>query len=163
MRPALKTKSGFTLIELLVVMTIIAMLLGLSMVAFAGSRAVSRDSKRKADLQQAASALEVFRSDVGAYPASFTPSSGLCCPSNCSSNVYLQSGAVNDPSSPTYTYKYAPDTANLKGCGGANNTGTAKYSLCARLESSSPGATNPACTAAGACGGAACNYEIKSP
>ena len=42
--------------------------------AFNSSRAVARDGRRKADLEATRSALELYRSDVGAYPASL----GLC-------------------------------------------------------------------------------------
>lgn len=66
--PNLKSK-GFTLVELLVVMTIIAILAGLGLVSYQGARKSARDGKRKADLEQIRSALEMYRADNGTYPA----------------------------------------------------------------------------------------------
>jgi len=63
-----KHQLGFTLIELLVVMTIIAILLGLSLVSFQGARKTARDGKRKVDLEEIRSALEMCRTDTGSYP-----------------------------------------------------------------------------------------------
>lgn len=62
-------KNGFTLIELLVAMTIVAILMGIALVSFQGARKSSRDGRRKADLEQIRSALEMYRADIGSYPA----------------------------------------------------------------------------------------------
>lgn len=62
-------KSGFTLIELLVVIVIIAILATLLTVNFIGVRQRGRDAKRKSDLKQIQTALELYRSDNGLYPA----------------------------------------------------------------------------------------------
>lgn len=61
-------KAGFTLIELLVAMTIVAMLLGIALVSYQGARKSARDGKRKTDLEQVRSALEMYRTDKGYYP-----------------------------------------------------------------------------------------------
>lgn len=63
-------KNGFTLIELLVVISIIGILSALLMSNFIGVRQRARDAQRKSDLRQIQSALELYRSDVGSYPAS---------------------------------------------------------------------------------------------
>lgn len=62
-------KRGFTLIEILVVIALIGVLAGLMIVAFQGTRRSSRDGKRKADLEQIRSALEMYKADKGSYPA----------------------------------------------------------------------------------------------
>jgi len=62
------TNYGFSLIELLVAMTVIAIIMGLALVSFQGSKASARDAKRKNDLEQIRSALEVYRVDTGEYP-----------------------------------------------------------------------------------------------
>ena len=61
---------GFTLIELLIVIAIIGVLATLLMVNFVGVRQRARDAQRKSDLRQIQSALEIWRSDNGSYPAS---------------------------------------------------------------------------------------------
>ena len=59
---------GFTLIEVLVAMTIVAVLMGLALVSYQGARKSARDGRRKADLEQVRSALEMCRADTGSYP-----------------------------------------------------------------------------------------------
>jgi len=61
-------KTGFTLIELLVSLTIMAIIMGLALVAFQGSRKTARDARRKTDLEEIRSALEMYRADKGQYP-----------------------------------------------------------------------------------------------
>jgi len=62
-------KKGFTLIELLVVVAIIGLLSTLAVVALGQAREKARDSKRLADLKQLQTALELYYTDNGAYPA----------------------------------------------------------------------------------------------
>ena len=61
-------QKGFTLIELLVAMTVAAVLMGLALVSYQSARKSARDAKRKSDLEQIRSALEMYRSDNGKYP-----------------------------------------------------------------------------------------------
>jgi len=63
-----KFLKGFTLVELLITMTVIGVLTSLALVSYQGSRKTARDAKRKADLEQIRSALEMYRTDNGAYP-----------------------------------------------------------------------------------------------
>ncbi len=60
---------GFTLIELLIVIAIIGILSTLLMANFIGVRQRARDAQRKSDIRQMQSALELYRSDTGQYPA----------------------------------------------------------------------------------------------
>lgn len=143
----MKKKKGFTLIEVLVVILIVAILSSLSMVAFAGARKTSRDQKRKADLEQIRSAVEIYRSDCLTYPASL-PSAGSsltgCPPGN--ETTYLSS-VPSDPG--TYSYRY-------------NFLGANSYCLCAYLEVAGSGTS---CECGGDCGsgGVACNYFVTNP
>jgi len=61
---------GFTMIELLIVIVILAILTTIGLGSFASSQIKSRDSRRKADLQNIAKALEVYYNDKGEYPIS---------------------------------------------------------------------------------------------
>jgi type II secretion system protein G len=61
---------GFTLLEVLVSATIIAVLTTIGVVAYSSVNKRSRDVKRKSDLEQVRSALEMYRSDYGEYPDS---------------------------------------------------------------------------------------------
>ncbi len=132
-----KTRRGFTLIELLVAMTIVAVLMGISLVSYQGARKSSRDGKRKADLEQIRSALEMCRADDGSYPlGSLSSGSSI----TCGDKVYMT--IPNDPlSDRTYVY-----------------TGTANsYTLCAALEN---GETTV--TGCGSCT-VECNYKVINP
>lgn len=130
----MKTKnSGFTLIELLTVMTIIAVLVGLALVSFQGTRKTARDGKRKADLEQIRSALEMYRADnptIGYPPNLNALSSYITIPS--------------DPLLPGRNYSYNP-------------VSTSKYNLCAALEASSGMVTD-----CGLCG-VTCNWKVTNP
>jgi general secretion pathway protein G len=133
-------KKGFTLIELLVAMTVIAVLTGMALVSFQGSRQSARDAKRKADLEQIRSALEMCRSDTNAYPATIpVPTGNLCYP-------YLGSKPSDPKSGQTYYYS------------GSNNA----YTLCAALEiggiAGSCGTNN-----CGTVGTVTCNYIVRNP
>lgn len=129
-----KKNFGFTLIELLVAMTIVAILTGLALVSMEGAKKASRDSKRKTDLEQIRSALEMYRADIGNYPGALGPLSP----------TYMPETPV-DPIASTYSYFYT----------GATNT----YRLCARLEAGGGTDCNDkACGTAGTC-----NYEVNNP
>lgn len=67
------SKKGFTLIEILVATTIIGIILSLSLVSLEGSKKASRDSQRKANLEQIRSALEMYKADKGYYPLQADP------------------------------------------------------------------------------------------
>ncbi len=72
----MKNKKGFTLVELLVAMTIFAVISSIALVSFRSSRISGRDSKRKVDLEQIRSALEMYRADSGSYPNALSDLSG---------------------------------------------------------------------------------------
>ena len=130
-------KKGFTLIELLVAMTIIAVLAGLALVSFQGARKTARDGKRKADLEQIRSGLEMCRNDSGSYVVGTSlPGSGSC------------SGYLSPlPTDPISTRLYAYSSAD-----------GITYTLCAALEIG--GGSVSGC---GDCGDSACNYKVSPP
>jgi general secretion pathway protein G len=140
---------AFTLIELLVVISIMGILLALSVFGMQQARQASRDGRRKADLEQIRSALEMFKSDCNKYyigsalPSSLvgnTSYSSTCLPAN----IYISQVPV-DPLPSTNRYSYSSD-------------GTT-YVLCAALEQ----ASSMDVSGCGSCGDTACNYKVKNP
>lgn len=139
-----KSAKGFTLIELLVAMTIVAILSGLALVSLEGARKGSRDSKRKTDLEQIRSALEMCRADSGSYPSG----------SKYSNDTITCGVAPN-----TYTYQIPADPISTNHRYVYNQISASSYRLCASLETGG-GATS--CTVN--CGTAGtCNYEVNNP
>ena len=61
-------KKGFTLMELLVVISVIAILIAVGITSYASINKRSRDARRKSDIEQVRSALELYRSAKGYYP-----------------------------------------------------------------------------------------------
>lgn len=135
--------AGFSMVELLVVMAIAAVIIGLSLVSVGGARRAARDGKRKTDLEQIRSALEMCRADSGSYPAGTLVSGGAI---TCGSTTYMTIPA--DPIPDSYRYYYAQITGS-------------SYRLCALLEAGG-GATSCGnnCNTAGT---AACTYEVNNP
>lgn len=100
-----KQKRGFTLMELLITMGIIVLLMGVGVVSYSQTNKKARDSKRKADIESIRSALELYRTDQGQYPALTVDGS------NCITSTSITSGAItylaNLPTDPTTNcYKY---------------------------------------------------------
>ena len=63
-----RTNRGFTLIELLVVIAIIGILSSVVLSSLNSARGKARDAKRKSELKQLQTALELYYSDNSAYP-----------------------------------------------------------------------------------------------
>lgn len=61
-------QKGFTLIELLVVITIIGLLASVVLVAINSAQSKARDVKRKADLKELSTALELYYHTNNSYP-----------------------------------------------------------------------------------------------
>ncbi len=85
----LHTSPGFTLVELLVSIAIIGILSSIVIVNLSGFRERGRDTQRKSDLLQIQTALELYRADQAAYPATNAfPNCGASLSSGTS--VYMQ-------------------------------------------------------------------------
>lgn len=142
-----KIYQGFTLIELLVVITIIGILMAVSVFGLIGARESARDAKRKTELEQIRSGVEVYKSDCNVYPSSLgTRLVGSGSPSTCpSTNVYIATTPV-DPLSPARAYSYY-----------SNGT---TYEICASLEG---GSGSVSCGGSSSCGSSACNYKVTNP
>ncbi|MBI4029220.1 MAG: prepilin-type N-terminal cleavage/methylation domain-containing protein [Candidatus Blackburnbacteria bacterium] len=137
---------GFTLIEVLVVIAIIGILIALSAVAYQSARQAGRDTKRKGDLYEIRSALEIYRNDCGQYPSTLSFGSSLSGVGTCAGNTYL-STVPNDPLySSGRQYRYS----------GSNNT----YELCASAEQ---GTGTQTCGGSSVCGNSTCNLKVTNP
>lgn len=64
----MKYSKGFTLIELLVVISVIGLLASVILISLNSARAKARDTRRKADIRQMATALELYFDQFGYYP-----------------------------------------------------------------------------------------------
>jgi len=141
-----KLENGFTLVELLVVLSIIILLSALGITSYRSAHRSARNGKRKSDLEQIRSALEMYRDDNDVYPAADDSSDN-----DWSTMITaLESGNYFDtpPTDPSsYSYYYNTETAD----------GYA-YTLCAYLE----GETG-SCTGDPDCGGETCNYQVNNP
>jgi prepilin-type N-terminal cleavage/methylation domain-containing protein len=115
-----KYKRGFTLIELVIVVSVIAVLSGVSIFAMREARTSGRDAKRRADLAQIASSLELYKADCNFYPntvpavnAPLTGASSFgCTVATAATNIYIQA-MPGDPDGSAYAYTVAPS-----GCSG---------------------------------------------
>lgn len=123
-------RQGFTLIEILIAVAIIGILTAIGIVSYASVNKRARDAKRFGDIEQIRSALEMYRSDIGYYPAVNT--SGFDVAVNLSTEltttaIYLPS-IPTDPQPAAHAYRYmatAQDSLSLNYYG---------YCLCTYLE-----------------------------
>lgn len=161
MKQARMTHQGFTLLELLVTATMIAVLTVIGIVSYSSVNKRSRDVKRKSDVEQIRSALEMFRSDNGYYPENGSGNWVNATSLEISAGpalvpTYLPS-IPTDPqaqSSPPKAYYYKAE--NLQAL---NYYG---YCICACLESS-PCTTVISNTCNAGDVTANCNYYSKNP
>lgn len=128
-----KNYFSFTLIEILVVTTIISLLLSGGLIYYSQLVKQGRDNRRRTDLEQIRSALEMYRSENNAYPAYSGDCAGLL--------IYITPYIARVPDDPKPTpYSYF--------CNITNTT----YTISAYLETSS-----------GSCGsgcGTTCTYSV---
>ncbi len=139
-------RKGFTLIELLVTMMIIGVLVSITTFGVRQAQQSTRDSRRKADLEDIALGLELYRAECNRYPATLgTSLTGGGSPATCTGSYIA--GVPVDPQ-PSRSYAYS-----------TNGPGTI-VTLCAALEQP----PNPAVSTSG-CGscGTACNWRITRP
>lgn len=95
---------AFTLLEILVVISIIGILIAAGATSYSTMGKISRDSRRKADLEQIRSALEMYRSNStsSSYPST-TDTLSILWTVPPGIVKYLET-AITDPKG--YSYKY---------------------------------------------------------
>jgi len=133
---------AFTLIELLVVISIIGILISISLFGIGNARKSSRDAKRKSDLETIRSALEMYKADVGGYPAN-APDPGH--PLQYQDNEYLASWP-EDPL-PARSYAYYSNQVT--------------YTVCAALETDTR--LEAKCTDMNCGEDVTCSYAVENP
>lgn len=101
---------GFTFVELLVVITIIAVLTGAAAVSFTGTSRRSRDARRKLDVENIRSALELCRSENGGYPLA------VYNDVVCGTETYLTDTPKDPKTEENYVYTRVSDTSYTISC-----------------------------------------------
>jgi prepilin-type N-terminal cleavage/methylation domain-containing protein len=154
----LAARRGFTIVELLIVVVVIGILASISIVAYTGAQAQSRDTQRKADVTRIADALSLYATDNGnnfleggsgcasggngngwfSYSGGTYPKSLSDCLKDAG---YLKGGAQdpvtgpNGTSTPSAGYAYMKYTCTISG---------EKHTyIYAKLETGPNGSTNP--------------------
>lgn len=149
-------KSGFTLIELLVVISIIAILAAVSAASYSTAQKKARDTKRKSDIEQIRTALEMYRADNGGYPSgagggvtvTIDSCSGSCVLLGLTSGNYMKT-LPKDPKTGTYYYYYTTNAV----------APAPSYCLYATLEAAASTSFSTGCATLGS----GDNYSITNP
>jgi prepilin-type N-terminal cleavage/methylation domain-containing protein len=87
-----RREEGFTLIELLVVISIIGLLSSIMLVAVNNARSKARDARRKGDMRQVVTMLEMYMEKYGKYPTPITP--------NCRADGWCVDSSPQDGKNP---------------------------------------------------------------
>lgn len=124
-------RKAFTILELLIVIGIISMLVTLGVNIYSSVQKNSRDARRKADLEQIAAALELYRSNNNSYPSTLSMTAG--CSNNGAISTYLTT-IPEDPLCQIYKYYYTALPAN---CSEVSSPYCTNYTLASQLESTS--------------------------
>lgn len=156
--------AGFTLIELLIVIVILGILATIGLTFFTSAQMRGRDTKRKNDLKQVATALELYYSDYSVYPTASVDGKINGCPSttptSCSwdgktseftdgKTMYMKMVPADPSSSNGYYYRTVT----------VDSVANQGYQLFAALENSQD---QSRISTAYSCGANTCNFSITS-
>jgi prepilin-type N-terminal cleavage/methylation domain-containing protein len=140
-------KDGFTLIELLVVISIISLLASVVFASLNTARGKARDARRKEDLHQMQTALELYYDTFGGYPSSACPAVDYRILYSLGAQPNTATFLKPFPHDPgqgaaggsSYNNEYLYISNSYNSCNGSNNTATyaTQYTLYATLENQS--------------------------
>ena len=82
LRTFLKRSRAFTLVELLIVIVVLAVLAAIVIPKFNDSGIRGRESSLRANLKVVRNAVELFKTDTGAYPAQLSDLAATTAPAN---------------------------------------------------------------------------------
>lgn len=133
------------MIELLVAASIIAILVTIGLVSYSSVNKRSRDAKRKSDLEQVRTALEMNRADNGVYPGT-AGFGNLSSKLGSTLNAYIPA-LPDDPQASAKDYYYS-------------QLSTTSYCICSDLETITT--TDSDCPG-GDINGSTCNYYRRNP
>ncbi len=173
MKSRIPLSKGFTLIELLVVIAIIGILASVILASLNSARAKARDARRKEDLNQIQTALEMYYDQYGGYPSSAWPAVDFLISISLAQEpkmTQFMSSFPKDPSGADTCYNNGYlYLSNVYGDGSNNNAQATTYALYATLENqSSSNLTNTGndvwLTSSGYddCGSARPNYKVAN-
>ncbi len=100
---------GFTLVELLVVVIIIAILAAIAIPKFTNASLRSKESSLKGELKMLRDGVELYKNDIGGYPAAITDLSATTAPTNYYNSV---SSALTSITSGTWKGPYVSNVDN---------------------------------------------------
>lgn len=146
MKKGAKKKFGFTFLELVIVIAIMGILTTISASSYSSIVKKSRDSKRKADIEEIRSSLELYRSNNGYYPLTVDELLGP--------TVYMQRRPHDPLASQGYSYQYTPLPSSPTQCNN-NLVPCVDYRMGAKLETDNTCTSAPSSTCSGS---TACNY-----
>lgn len=142
-------RKGFTLLEILIAVGIVMIVAGSQFLSFSSSQKLSRDQRRKADIELMRSALEQYRSQNNDYPSSLTFScTSVNSLQDTNSNVFLTAIPKDPACSGGFTYYYS-------------RLGNSDYTLGTFLENGSTTSTCGTCKAATTCNYCLGPYGVK--
>lgn len=122
---SIKNPSGFTLIELMVVISIIAFLAVIGIASFTNAQKQARNSRRQADVESIATALESnFNSISGKYPAVNCTSTTVFANGKCPTPPTAGSSYIGIPAAETTTYEVCAD---LEGTGSTSDASEKEF------------------------------------
>lgn len=140
----IKKSKGFTLIELLVVISIIGLLSSVVLASLNTARGKARDARRKQDLTQIRTALELYYDTYGGYPSSAWPNLDYRIPASLALEPKMLnfiSAVSSDPVPPgncyNTQYTYISNSYNngaVANSQGYTNANATTYVLYATLE-----------------------------
>ena len=155
--------SGFTLLEILVVMVIIGILATIGLRSFGSSQVKARDAKRKSDMHNIATALEVYHNDKGQYPVGnngVMMGCGIGAAEACTWGEIWQEDFAT-ASDTIYMVKLPADPAGGASYYYVSAVPNKTYRLYATLENGLDGDINAADSGL-QCGAVECNYVVTS-